>query len=1011
MRKFNSVLAGALGALCMLAGSVPGAITYIDAELGSTTCNGEPLQAGVNCSTDYSADDGLWGWRTNRTDVNGSGIWVTDGGTASVADVETTEPLKVDFTLPEAGVYDLYVIIMNNNGGTGHWDVAVRIGDSGYFSSYNKYSEVTTLASASDFVGTVKVATGTGDVTCKVKVGRYVAQAANEAVSIYVNGLDSWNLNTGLDQRTRFDGVGYEKVTDLLPYAQKLSPANGAINVLTEDAELSWKSGYGIENHNVYIGTDAVEVAFDSDVDGSGIVDMEDMANVAGDWQEPSSGYLMSQNDIDGSGIIDLADLQLLARDWLMGAGNNLLGSYSAETLSCGTGSLVPGETYYWKVDESDGENIYKGNLWQFKTFNGDGLTATIYNGSYLSEPVVTRVDSIIHFDWGKEAPADGVDIDSFSIAWTGGITVPTEGEYTFYAGTDDGVRLYVNDMLIIDNWVVQSQTQVSGKTYLRPGFVYSIRMEYYDNSGSASAYLGWEGPGVSKQLIPTRYMCSTEPVVIPDDIWVLDFNSMPYSMRLLSITLEGLLSKDEPVILAKQGGLTDMIREDLEAEGTVFHDNASVWYLLQKFESRIAGLILCGSDLESRNAATSLCGPMNAIAVDESILAEVQSRVGLEVLADTRGMVEQDIYDNYKELFDHEVMVDVDKIDFLRDISVARNAFTFYDVDSTTRRAFVSGLTTQGFVLGWGSNAEFNWVKDVSSANAAGVPADWCKNLSTLSKLKTDIPRPPRKYPDPVQEGERIIAFSMSDGDNLQIMAGGFINAASYFGHPARGTFPMSWEFPPSMGRFVPRGVKNFYEEAATGDNLDCFIAGPSGAGYAFHHAMPSYDTYAMHTGQYMERCGLTVATLINENNADWSEMDAFLERPEIMGLVYKDWVPYNKRKGEIYWHNGKPCVSYKYLLWAGDVGEDNSLGDWVTTSDGIKAMPSSPATDQGSYAIINANAWSFGSVGGPMQAILNTIELLPENTRLVTVEELIILLRNNFGDPVSEEEYYNMN
>jgi len=40
-------------------------------------------------------------------------------------------------------------------------------------------------------------------------------------------------------------------------------------------------------------------------------------------------------------------------------------------------------------------------------------------------------------------------------------------------------------------------------------------------------------------------------------------------------------------------------------------------------------------------------------------------------------------------------------------------------------------------------------------------------------------------------------------------------------------------------------------------------------------------------------------------------------------------------------------------------------------------------------------------------MQAIVNTIELLPENTRLVTVEGLVILLRNNFGDPISEEEY----
>ena len=999
------LLLGLLGLTAVT--NLSAAITYVDAELNNTTVNGMALVSGENYSTNYSEIDDLWGWRTNRTDVNGSGVWVSDGGSdGGVADRENTEPLKVSVTLTEPGTYDLYVIIMNNNSGNGHWDVAARIGDTGSFTSFNKYADTISQAIASDFVGSVKVSGG-NDRTFKVMIGQYIALSSNEVVDIYVNGLDGWDTQTGLDQRTRFDGVGYERVSDLRAKALNVSPADGATEVLGMNAMLEWISGIEASGHNVYLGTDKQAVDFKSDIDGSRMVDIADMAKVADTWQNNAPDL---DSDIDSSGIVNIDDLALLARDWLADAGIFYKGNLPGDTTTYNAGSLASNQTYYWRIDEVGDEAVTKGDVWEFTTFKGDGLTARIYDDKYFSDLKVTRVDSQVAFDWGDGSPDASVENDTYSISWQGGIMVPQKGEYVFYTSSDDGVRLYVNDMLIIDRSVDQGQTEYSGSIYLRPGTVYPIRVEYYENGGSAAMYLSWSGPGISKQIIPTKYLASTVENIIPKDIWVVDLGSMPVAMRLVAITLQGLVAKDKPEILVKQGGLTSFIREDLEKEGTVFHDGASVWWLLDKYSDYIDGIVVCGTDMDSINAATALCGPMRAVGVYESIADDVQARTGLPILADVREKAAVDIFNEYKELFDHEMLVDVNKVDFLRDIAVNRNAFIYYDVDSNTRKQFINELTSQGMVLGWGSNAEYSWVRDVSQANASGVPADWCKNLSTLSKLKTSIPKPPRRYPEPVKEGERIVAFSMSDGDNLQIMAGGAITDSIFFGNEHRGTFPMSWEFPPSMGFLVPRGVKCFYNEATTGDNLDCFIAGPSGAGYAFHYYMTARDTFAKNTGQTMKQCGLTIASLINDNNGSMSNTDQFLDRPEIMGVVYKDWVPYNRRQGAIYWHNGKPCVSYKFLLWGGEVGDPSNLGDWETVSAGIAAMPSSPATDQGSYALINANAWSFGSYGGPMQAIVNTIELLPENTRLVTVEELIILLRNNFGDPISEEEYYGM-
>jgi hypothetical protein len=986
---------------CLMMGSAWGAITYVDAELGNTTIGGTTPVPGVNYSTDYSnVTDNLWGWRTNRTDVNGAGVWVTDGGAfGGVVDLEATAPLRIDITLPEAGVYDLYAVIMNNESGDGRWDVGVRIGDFGVFTTFNKYSEAMTQALASDFAGTVKVSGG-GDMTFKVMIGQYTTTTANETVSIYINGLDAWDGQAGLDQRTRFDGIGYETAPDPLPWAVNVAPFDGNQSVLGMDTLLEWLAGPDAAGHRVYLGTDESTVAFKSDLNGSRHVDLEDLAIIAGYWLQDAADIFTERLDIDHSGVIDIGEISSLANDWLLSEDRTFMGGFSAEMTSYNAGALSPDTTYYWRIDEVGDQTVYKGDVWEFKTFKADGLTARIYNNADLSDLKVTRIDSQVNFDWGSGSPDASVDVDTFSVSWEGGFMVPQEGEYTFYTNSDDGIRLYVNDILIIDKWIDQGVTEHSGWIYLRPGTACPIRLEYYDNGGSALVSLLWSGPGITKQVVPTAYLASTLTVNQPKDIWVVDLNSLPMAMRLLTLSLQGLVAKDTPAILVKQGGLTSFIREDMEAEGTVFHDNASVWWLVNKFIDHIDGLILCGSDLESINGATSLCGPMNAIAVQESILEAVQSRTGLPVLVDARGLTELDIYNTYKDLFGHETMVDVDKVDFLRDISITRNAFTYYDVDSTTRKAFIAGLTSQGTVLGWGNNAEFGWVKDVSQANAGGVPADWCKNLSTLSKLRVEIPKPPRRYPAPVQEGQRIVAFSMSDGDNLQIMAGGAITDTIFFGHPARGTFPMSWEFPPSMAEFNPRGVRSFYGEANTGDNLDCMIAGPSGHGYAFHYYLPDRRGYAKNTGQAMQKCGLTVASMINDNSGSLSNADQLLERPEILGVAYKDWVPYDRRNGAIYWHNGKPAVSYKCILWDG-------LGSPEEVAAEIAAMPSSPATDAGSYAMVNANAWSFGDIGGPMQAIVNTIEMLPANTRLVTVEELMILLRNNFGDPVTQEEY----
>jgi uncharacterized delta-60 repeat protein len=131
------------------------------------------------------------------------------------------------------------------------------------------------------------------------------------------------------------------------------------------------------------------------------------------------------------------------------------------------------------------------------------GLRGEYFNNSDFTAPVMTRTDSNINFNWGTGSPASGIDPDTFSVRWTGQITAPTTGRYTFYTTTDDGVRLWINNQLLIDKFVPQAATEWSGSIDLVAGQKYDIRMDYFDRSGGAQAKLSWSGPGIAKNIVP----------------------------------------------------------------------------------------------------------------------------------------------------------------------------------------------------------------------------------------------------------------------------------------------------------------------------------------------------------------------------------------------------------------------------------------------------------------------------------------------------------------------------
>ena len=136
-----------------------------------------------------------------------------------------------------------------------------------------------------------------------------------------------------------------------------------------------------------------------------------------------------------------------------------------------------------------------------------EGLEANYFDNQDFTNPIINRIDPVVNFNWGTGSPDPSMGADNFSIRWDGLIEVPVSGSYTFYTNTDDGVRLWVNDQLLIDKWIPQSPTEWSASISLTQGALVNITMEYYEQGGGAVAQLSWSGPGIGKQIIPSQYL------------------------------------------------------------------------------------------------------------------------------------------------------------------------------------------------------------------------------------------------------------------------------------------------------------------------------------------------------------------------------------------------------------------------------------------------------------------------------------------------------------------------
>jgi hypothetical protein len=246
--------------------------------------------------------------------------------------------------------------------------------------------------------------------------------------------------------------------------------------------------------------------------------------------------------DVEGDGDLDLiaggraTEFYLLKND---GQGNFTIETFGAAILS-GVNAVATadydadGDMDVAIVSASDAvarqyKNVKTENdILSFQAFNQIGDTRIRNsNGKIKSEyfnndqvtgsPVITMDETSIDHDYGFGSPYPAISGDNFSVRWTFSFLAPSTGMYTFHTTTDDGVRFYIDDVLVIDKWIGQPLTEWTTSMQLSADQTYTVKMEYQEQNFAAAAKLEVSGPALVKQLATPAASVHSIDISVPN--------------------------------------------------------------------------------------------------------------------------------------------------------------------------------------------------------------------------------------------------------------------------------------------------------------------------------------------------------------------------------------------------------------------------------------------------------------------------------------------------------------
>lgn len=120
------------------------------------------------------------------------------------------------------------------------------------------------------------------------------------------------------------------------------------------------------------------------------------------------------------------------------------------------------------------------------------------------------RRDFLIQYRWPRDTPPQPeLPGDGYSTRWRGWLYAPAAGKYQFMTRNDDGVRLWIGEELVIDDWKSHAPEDRQGAKDLARG-IFPIVLEHFDESGDAVLRVYWRRDSDPVRALDGRYLFHT---------------------------------------------------------------------------------------------------------------------------------------------------------------------------------------------------------------------------------------------------------------------------------------------------------------------------------------------------------------------------------------------------------------------------------------------------------------------------------------------------------------------
>ena len=455
-----------------------------------------------------------------------------------------------------------------------------------------------------------------------------------------------------------------------------------------------------------------------------------------------------------------------------------------------------------------------------------------------------------------------------------------------------------------------------------------------------------------------------------------------------------------------------------------------SLWEIVERFNDKglIPGYISYKTDNsvgnayedrtgrnESANFATSAAAVLKAIIVETRLIDKAEE-LEIEMIYDANKESYLTHYRRLKPALNKNLILMSDPTyPDQRGMAIAHNAGSFYGL-GTPMKVFLADLNSPSPVLGWNYGGEDAYTEEASRNGLFTTASNWCWNMTVTSAGAHEYQ--PKKIKsmslediDFDKEGS-FHSFIMSDGDNIQWLAGSFFHNTDYWANEYHGDFPMGWTTCVSnLSETYPDALDYLSETQPMQSSIIEY-----GGGYHYPdlfgasiNKLSALRTFAKKINKHLNKTGAKVFGFITrdlQSEAAKIAFQIYAEELDVIGMIVNDFSPYESGDGEIFWATNKegkhiPIISSKYSLWAQTNFERSGN---PTKISGLINSESRSAIQDGTSALswTNVHAWSYfqenGVTSRGITPVKWTIDKLDSNVNVVSPEELIWRIRKKY-------------